>query len=55
MRKLVLLIVQPRYIPRQQVIVNSKNSTKFKRLRMALLMLLLMFGKKVGESIGLIF
>jgi hypothetical protein len=39
----------------QQAIVNSINSTKFKTLRMALLMLLLMFCKKVSESIGLIF
>jgi len=43
------------YIPQPQVIVNSINSTKFKTLRMALLMLLLMFCKEVSESIGLIF
>ncbi len=48
-------IVQPRYIPRQQAAVNSRNSPKFKRVRMALLMLLLMFCKKVMKSIGLIF
>jgi len=35
----------------QQAAVNSINSTKFKRLRMALLM----FCKKVSESIGFIF
>jgi hypothetical protein len=46
-------IVQPRYIPRQQAIVNSRNSTKFKTLMMALLMLMLC--KKVSEFIGLIF
>ncbi|MEG3932050.1 hypothetical protein QUA00_24775 [Microcoleus sp. T2B6] len=40
-------IVQPRYIPQQQAIVNSINSTKFKRL----MMVLLMFYKKVSESI----
>jgi len=40
-------IVQPRYIPQQQAIVNSRNSTKFKRI----MMLLLMFCKKVSESI----
>jgi len=38
-----------------KAIVNSINNTKFKRLRMVLLMLLLMFYKKVSESIGLIF
>jgi len=48
-------IVQPWYIPRQQAIVNSINSTKFKTLMMALLMLLLMFCKKISESIELIF
>jgi hypothetical protein len=50
-----LPIVQACYIPQQQAIVNSINNTKFKTLRMALLMLLLMFCKKVSESIGLIF
>jgi cell division protein FtsW (lipid II flippase) len=55
MRKLVLLIVQAWYIPEQQAAVNSRNSTKFKTLTMVLLMLLLMFCKKVSESIGLIF
>jgi hypothetical protein len=39
------------YIPQQQAAVNSRNSTKFKTLRMALLM----FCKKVMKSIGLIF
>jgi hypothetical protein len=34
MRKLVLLIVQAWYIPEQQAVINSRNSTKFKRLRM---------------------
>jgi len=43
MRKLALPIVQAWYISEQQAIVNSKNSTRVKRLRMVLLMLLLMF------------
>jgi len=55
MRKLVLLIVQAWYIPEQQAVINSRNSTKFKRLRMALVMLLLMFCTKISKFIGLIF
>jgi hypothetical protein len=51
MRKLVLLIFQGWYIPQQQAAVNSRNITKFKTLRMALLM----FCKKISEFIGLIF
>jgi hypothetical protein len=43
------------YIPQQQAAFNSINSTKFKTLMMALLMLLLMFCKKISEFIGLIF
>jgi len=50
-----LPIVQAWYIPQQQAIVNSINNTKFKRLSMVLLVLRLMFCKKVSEFIGLIF
>jgi hypothetical protein len=49
------LIVQLWYIPWQQAVANRTNSTKFKRLRMALRMLLLAFYKKVMKFIALIF